>query len=117
MITNDLQEFFTDTIQWAALVSRDSYGVPSFGQAFTYPARVVKKNKLVRDKSAQQVVSTSQIWVGQSNVSGTPFPLVKPVDCVTLSDGTKPQILDCEIFQDEQEGASPSMSHTVIFLV
>jgi hypothetical protein len=108
-ITNDLQDMMTDTLTWAKLTTRDRYGNPSFGTAHTYPCRLVRKNKLVRDKDQQQVASSAQAWIGPTLISGEPFPAVAPVDRVTLSDGTYPQILSTDVYQDE---AGPS--HCVV---
>ena len=115
-VTNDLQELMTDEVIWSALGSRDSYGNPTFVNPYSYPARLVRKNKLVRDKDMQEVVSTAQVWIGPSLTSGEPFPAVAPVDQVTLSDGTNPQILNTEIFQDETFSAL-GPSHCVVYFV
>src|SRR5665213_1581618 len=116
MITSDLQEFFQDTCTWATLGPRDGYGNPTFINPFTYPCRLVRKNKLTRDKDAQQIVSTAQLWIGQSMVSGVPFPKVVQTDRITLSDGTTPQIASTEIFEDELY-ATEGLSHTVVFFI
>ena len=100
-IMNDLMEMLTDTVTWVPLTSRDDYGNPIEGTSYQYPARLVRKTKLIRNKDQQQVTSTAQVWIGPNLVSGEPLPMVKNVDKVTLSDGTSPQIASIEIYQDE----------------
>lgn len=115
-ITDDLQELINDTCTWAPLVSRDLYGVPTFGQVNTYPCRYSKKMKMLRDKDNQQVYSGSQVVIAPSLISGVPFPAVKNVDRVILSDGLKPQIMDTEQFQDD-EFPELGPTHTVVYFV
>lgn len=115
-ITNDLLDLLTDTVTWNKLQTRNAYGEPTFTTVGSYPARVVRKNKLTRNKDAQQVVSTAQCWMGPSLTSGEPFPLVSVEDQVRLSDGKTPQIASIEIFQDELSGTE-GPSHTVVYFL
>lgn len=101
----EFRDLMTDTVTHYALSSRDAYGTPSYGAGTSYPARVVRKHKLVRDAAGQQVVSTAQAWLG-----GT--PAITPQDKVTLSDNSSPPIVAIERYQDEV-GAS----HTVVFFL
>lgn len=102
-ITTGLKDLFTDTVTYRAFSSRDVFGAPTYGSGTEYAARVVREHHLVRDGQGDEVVSTAQVWI-----KGTPE--VDPEDQVELSDGTTPEILTSERFQDER-GAS----HTKVY--
>lgn len=91
---DDLKDLMADTATHAALASRDSYGVPTYGSGTSYTARLIRKNKLVRDAQGQQVLATAELWI-----AGT--PAIRPDDKITLSDGSTPPIAAVERYQDE----------------
>lgn len=71
----------------------DSYGNPSTGTASTYQAIIIQTNKMVRDRSGNQVVSSCQIF----------FPSTATVAHeakITLPDGTQPPILNIGSYPD-----------------
>lgn len=102
---SDLSDLMTDTVTWSPMTSRDDYGQPSYGSATVLDARVVRKNKLVRDSQGQQVMSTAHAWVNGS-------PAIKPEDKVVLSDSSNNPIVSIERYQDEK-----GPSHTVVFFL
>lgn len=113
-LAQDLLDLCQDTISWNRLQSRDSYGDPTFVFVCAYPARLVRKNKLVRNKDAQQVVSSAQCWILPSLTSGDPWPNIQAHDQVKLSDNSVPQILSVEIVQDELEGQTGNPAYTMV---
>lgn len=95
---DDLKDLMPDSVVWSPFVSRDQFGAPTYGTPTTLRARVVRKHRLVRDISGQQVVSTAQAWIisGDSEIGST--------DQVTLPDGTTPVIAAVERQGDEVGG-------------
>ncbi len=65
----------------------DDFGNPSTGTSTSYLAIVVQQNKMVRDRSGNQVVSSCQIFLPGSVV-------LDPESKITLPDGTQPVILN-----------------------
>lgn len=102
-ITNDLRDLLASSVTWYPLASRDAYGAPTYGTGTEYAARVVRKHRLVRDGTGDEVVSTARAWL-----AGT--PAIAPDDRVVLEDATAPPIVAVERYDDEA-GAS----HTVVF--
>jgi len=101
----DFGECFTVTVSWEPLLSQDVYGKPTYDAGVNFKARVVRENKLVRNKEGQEVMSTAQCWL-EGN------PEVSPEDQITLEDATTPAILAIERFQDD---IGPS--HTKVFFL
>jgi hypothetical protein len=65
----------------------DDFGNPSTGTATTYSAIVIQQNKMVRDRSGNQVVSSCQILLpGEVTLD--------PESKITLPDGTQPVVLN-----------------------
>ncbi|MBW2084438.1 MAG: hypothetical protein JRI54_00180 [Deltaproteobacteria bacterium] len=90
----DFKDFFPHTIVIEPFLGRNDYGEPIYGDATSYNARVVGKQKLVRTPSGEEKVSSSQVYIYEiSNVS--------PEDRVTLPDGSSPPILAVAKFPDE----------------
>lgn len=104
-IVSDILDLLTDTAIWQPRTARDEYGMPTYGDSTEFRARLVRKNRLVRDASGHEVVSTAQLWLGGS-------PAIAPDDWVTLSDGSTPVIASVERYQDE---VGPC--HTVVFFL
>lgn len=115
-IGRDFLDECNDTAQWEKLKSRDGYGKPSFILQGTYPSRYIRKNRKVRTREGQEVVSTAHLWMLPSVTSGDPFPLVSPDDRVVLSDGKTPQIAAVEVFEDEVT-ATQGPTHTVVYFL
>ena len=93
-IDAEFLELMPHTVSIANLSSRNSYGVPTFGTATSYRARVVKKAEIVRDTAGAEVVSTTQVWLyGTSGVT--------PESRITLPDSSTPSILMVETYPDE----------------
>lgn len=105
---NDFLDMMSDTLRWRPLAGRDDYGAPDYGSTDgdEFECRLVRENKLVRTVQGDEVVSTAHVWIG-----GT--PMVRPEDQIELSDGTTPEILSVEIFQDEDGGEL--LSHTKVY--
>jgi hypothetical protein len=112
-LSADLIELCNDRATWNRLVSRNSYGEPTFTLVHAdYPTRLIRENKLLRNKDQQQITSTAQAWILPSLTSGDPFPAIKDNDQVVLSDGSTPQIAQIKIFEDEL-----GPSHTVVYFL
>lgn len=91
---DDLADLFTQTVIWRALTGRDDFGKPTYGAGTSLSARVVRKNKLIRDTNGDEVVSSAQAHInGNSDIA--------PDDQVELPDGDTPHILSVERFPDE----------------
>lgn len=92
---NDFSDMMNAKLTLAPFVSRDVYGVPTFGTAVQYNCRRFKKNKLVRNASGQEVTSTAQVWI-----LGNPTVTAQD-QIILLSDGSKPIILSVDSPDDE----------------
>jgi hypothetical protein len=100
-----------DTVTIEPWSSVDSYGAPTYGTGVEYPARIVGHNKIVRDATGQEVVSSAKIIVA-SDVT------VDMRSRVTLSrvpgGGTsQPRILSVDYFPWVTAG---NLSHAVIYV-
>lgn len=103
---DSLSELFSDTISRQAFASFGAYGEPSHSASVsTYKARIVKKNKMVRNSQGHEVLATAQAWI-QGN------PIIGLNDKITLSDGSVPIIVSTDRFQDET-----GYSHTVVYFL
>ena len=91
---DDFADMFTQTVSHAGVSSRDTFGSPTYGSATSYSARVVYKNRRVRDFAGAEVVSTAQAWIKGA-------PSISPIDRVTLPDGSTPVIASVEKYPDE----------------
>ena len=101
---DDLADLMTDTVTIRSLTGRDDFGAPTYDAGTEYPARVVRRHKLVRDLNGDEVVATGEVWLAGA-------PTLDPDDQVELSDGTTPHVLTVERFQDEV-----GSSHTKLML-
>jgi hypothetical protein len=90
----EFSDMMRDTITHQPCTGYDRYGKPTYGASTSYPARVVRDNKMARNPQGEEVVSTCQV-----RICGT--PAVTPADKITLSDGTVPVILSVSRPQDE----------------
>lgn len=103
---DDIKDLMQDTVVVRAVVSRDDYGVPTYGSGTSYGARLVKQNRRVRTPKGDEVVSTAHVWIAGA-------PDVAPDDQVELSDGTTPEIASVERPQDE----TGEFTHTKVFFI
>lgn len=90
---------FTDlmphSIVRKAFTGRNSYGKPAYSTSgSTYTARVVNKQKLVRNASGIEQVSTVTAYVASTSA-------FDPEDKITLPDGTSPNIITINITPDD----------------
>jgi hypothetical protein len=75
----------------------DGYGNPSTGTSTAYPAIIIQRNSLVRDRQGNQVVSSCQILFNGSVT-------LDPESTITLPDGTQPVILNTGSTPDHDTG-------------
>jgi hypothetical protein len=75
----------------------DDFGNPSTGTSTSYSAILIQQNKLVRDRSGNQVVSSCQILL-----PGT--VTLDPEATIALPDGTQPVILNVGRTPDFETG-------------
>ena len=61
----DLAPLLVHTVTLEPWSSQDGYGKPAYGAAVTYAARVVGRNRMVRDDQGREVVSSKQVQLGQ----------------------------------------------------
>lgn len=93
-IAGDMAELCPHTVTHAPLASRDGFGAPTYGAGTAYAARLVRKQRVVRTPSGDEVVATGELWI-----AGT--PTVGADDRITLPDATTPDILAVETYPDE----------------
>ena len=94
-IDSEFLDLMPHTVTIANLSSRDAYGVPTYGTATSYRARVVRKAQIVKDVTGAEVVSSTQVWLfGTSGVT--------PESRITLPDSSTPKILMVESYPDEE---------------
>jgi hypothetical protein len=71
----------------------DGYNKPTYAAPATYPARVQKKQKLVRSRDGSEKVATAAVWL-------PPTAVVSTSSRLTLTDGSNPPILAVEEMPD-----------------
>lgn len=91
-----LAALLADTLTVAPRTGQDGYGVPTYGTVVSMKARVVYRNRLVRDSEGREAASRITAWVD----AGT--TVITSTDEVTLPDGTTPPILSVERVPDEE---------------
>jgi len=83
-----------DTATWREFSSRDRFGKATFATGIVFDARLVQKSRLVRDQNGDEIISSSQLWLG--NGVDTNFdepPDVRAEDEIELSNGDTPLII------------------------
>ncbi len=109
---DEFSDCLKDTAIWRKFVSRNEFGVVTYGDDIEFTARLVELTKLVRDQNGDQVVSRAHVWLGETTDTNLEqAPNVKPDDQVELSNGETPVILSIERPQDETGLAT----HTKVF--
>lgn len=88
------RDMMVQFIEWEPRTGLDQYGDAVYGSAVTVRCRVVEKQRMTRNVSGQEMVSTTTIYV-----LGTPG--IDMEDRITLPDGTQPPILNVRMFPDE----------------
>jgi hypothetical protein len=94
MAVSDFLDLMPATISHAPLVSRDAFGLPTYGSDTEYRARVIYKPTHVRGPAANIVLAKGVVWI-----AGT--PTIGSEDRLTLPDGTTPPILAAARIPDE----------------
>lgn len=94
MPIEDWEDMLTDSVQVAPFVSRDSYGAATFGTDVAYASRVVFKNHFIRGPDGEMISSRGFAIIARATA-------INVKDRITLSDGTKPPILDSNLNSDE----------------
>lgn len=77
--------------------SYDDFGNPSTGTSTSYAAIIIQRNRMVRDRFGNQVVSSCQILLPGATT-------VDPESTITLPDGTQPDILNVGSTPDHDTG-------------
>jgi hypothetical protein len=106
-IERDFLDLMPHTVALAKFTgNRNQFGKPIHddANATTYPARVVRGQRLVRDTNGAEVVATATVYVLGA-------PAVTPEDKLTLQDGTSPPILNVGSKPDERGD-----HHVVIYI-
>lgn len=100
---NEFSDCLGDTAIWREFVSRGRVGgVPTYKTGIEFDARLVQKSKLVRDQNGDQVISSSNVILGNSiDTNLDDPPDVRADDEIELSNGDIPVILTVERPQDE----------------
>lgn len=93
----DFDDFMTDRITVEALLSKDSYGTPSYNSPVTYACRI--------DGTTKQRVSVEGVERSVNAMIYIPnTPAIGPTDRITMPAGFSPQqppILRVGVFTDE----------------
>lgn len=91
-----------------AWTGNDGVGGSTFASAVTLPALVERKQRMVRNSSGEQVLSThSVLFIGpvtDNGADGRQEP-IDPRDRITLPDGTTGKIVGVETVVDPATGA------------
>lgn len=89
-------DMMPDTIVVSTLtgLSTDGYGTATYTTGTSYPARIVRKQQLVRSFAGVEEIATSVAWVASTST----FP---PSGRFTLPDASTPELLAAESYPDE----------------
>lgn len=94
-----LRGLFGQTVTIAPLSSVGAFGGKTAGTAVSYDARVVYKQRLVKDTQGREVLATTIVYVAPTSSGG--LPTGKPDETLTLPDGTTPNILNVAKYPGE----------------
>lgn len=104
----ELADMFPHTVSIEPWSAQDKYTEPTFGTLASYKARVVGKNRLVRNAQGQQVVSSTTVYI-YGYISG-----LSPLDRLTLPAGNSP--LQPPIISIGQEPDGDGGHHSVVYV-
>jgi streptogramin lyase len=97
------------TVTLEAFSDRDDYGKPSYAAAVSYKARVIYQSKMIVGQGSGEAANLETtangvVWFGPptANPSSTVPPDVTVEDRITLPDGSTPNIMRVDQFQDEE---------------
>ena len=93
-IENDFRDLMTQTVAIEKFISHNANVEPTYGDSANHRARVVHKEKVVRDTQGREKVSTAQTWIFGN-------PDIDPQDRITLPDESQPIILSVRSYPDE----------------
>jgi len=102
-----LDALLRQTITHRAYVSQDQYGIATYGDSVTYPARVEARSRLIAGSAGQTVTARGRIFYKPSTV-----PSVR--DEFTLPDGYVPQTPPVLDVQPQVDGAG-RLHHVVVW--
>ena len=108
-IPTALKALFTRSVTIEPASGLSAGGATTYGTSVSYPARVERRNQLVKGGNGRDVLATTVVYVG-SNTTGAGLPSATPQSRITLPDGTTPPILAVDR-QDDLSGAH----HEVVF--
>ncbi|MBC7340955.1 MAG: hypothetical protein H5U02_00615 [Clostridia bacterium] len=91
----DFLAWLKETVLVEKFSGRDKYARPSYAAPVSYPCRIQRKVKLVRDAQGAEVVSTCQIYLDGGADVGVE-------DRITLPDGSRPPIVNVAVAKDEK---------------
>jgi hypothetical protein len=88
-----------DEITWEPALTRDVHGqVATYGPAVQLECRVTYRNRMTRDTTGTEKISTTTIYVAGA-------PGIDVADRITLPDGSQPPIITRKKFPHEDEMA------------
>ncbi len=82
-----LTHLLTDTVQVAPRTGTTSYGEASYGPPQSYPARVVRRTRMVRTPDGEERLSAVTVYLADDYG-------ITPDAQLTLPDGTQPPLLN-----------------------
>lgn len=107
-----LRALMWQTVTLSTFGSYNSYGGGNtYGSAKTYCARVEREIKLVKDATGREVVSTTQVYVGDTSTGGTVPTGFGSNGKIVLPTGDSPGILAVQSNPDEVSG----VHHVVVY--
>ena len=89
MAVSDFVDMMKQTVSISPFVSRDQYGVPTYGTAKVVKARIGNDSRIIKSPDGSMITVTASVWLGKAlNVTTQ--------DRILLPDGTTPPILKVE---------------------
>ena len=95
MPISDWADLMKERVTIAPFVSRDSYGVPTYGSGVSYKCRIGHSSKWVRKSDGSIVVASAAVWIEGS-------PEITPQAKLTLPNGSTPPIISVDRFFDDR---------------
>ena len=96
MSTSVIRSMCRDTVTIEPFVSADEYGVATYGDAATYPARVEVRSTLIAGSAGQTLTARGRVYLMANTAPSTKDRLTLPAWCSP----TQPPILAVEPNRD-----------------
>ena len=102
-VEQDFLDWFQQEVILEPRTGMNAHAEPTYGPAFREMARVVQRNRMVRDSKGEERVSTVQVYLNGTILADRFTTAQNLVNArLTLPDGTQPPIISATVMPDEK---------------